>query len=379
MKCLFGGALTLMLAMPAWGAGDDPKEKPPEPATPGEQYKALLREYQNELKAYSKAVQAAKTPEDQQKAFTDHYPKPEKYSPRFVALAEKNPKDPVALDALIWVLSNRFGPGNGKDGSAKAIAILERDHADSPKLASICQTMAYSIDKGSISFLRTLLAKSPHGEVKAEACLALAQNMVQRKQLAVRLQGDPKFAKQYEAALEKEVVQELLKADLTKLDAEVDELYRDVAEKYAPAMKAEKLANLCMNLARGASKGGELVLRMLLEKNNQPQVQGVACLALAQSMKQRADNQSAKDPKGAEKVFQESEALFERAIKEFANIKTPYYGTVGAKAKSELYEIRYLTVGKEAPDVEGEDQDGKKFKISDYKGKVILLDFWNQY
>jgi cytochrome oxidase Cu insertion factor (SCO1/SenC/PrrC family) len=25
------------------------------------------------------------------------------------------------------------------------------------------------------------------------------------------------------------------------------------------------------------------------------------------------------------------------------------------------------------------DQDGKKFKLSDYKGKVVLLDFWSQH
>jgi peroxiredoxin len=35
-----------------------------------------------------------------------------------------------------------------------------------------------------------------------------------------------------------------------------------------------------------------------------------------------------------------------------------------------------LAVGKEAPEIEGEDQEGKKFKLSDYRGKVVLLDLW---
>ena len=35
-----------------------------------------------------------------------------------------------------------------------------------------------------------------------------------------------------------------------------------------------------------------------------------------------------------------------------------------------------LAVGKAPPDISGEDADGKKFKLSDYKGKVVVLDFW---
>ncbi|MBM3833821.1 MAG: PDZ domain-containing protein [Verrucomicrobia bacterium] len=36
-------------------------------------------------------------------------------------------------------------------------------------------------------------------------------------------------------------------------------------------------------------------------------------------------------------------------------------------------------VGQPAPEIEGEDVDGKKFKLSDYKGKVVLLDFWGDW
>jgi predicted Zn finger-like uncharacterized protein len=38
-----------------------------------------------------------------------------------------------------------------------------------------------------------------------------------------------------------------------------------------------------------------------------------------------------------------------------------------------------LALGKPAPDIDGVDQDGKKLKLSDFKGKVVLLDFWSQY
>ena len=54
-------------------------------------------------------------------------------------------------------------------------------------------------------------------------------------------------------------------------------------------------------------------------------------------------------------------------------------GTVVEKAKAELFEIRHLAVGKVAPDIEGEDHDGVRFKLSDYRGKVVLIDFWSEY
>lgn len=49
---------------------------------------------------------------------------------------------------------------------------------------------------------------------------------------------------------------------------------------------------------------------------------------------------------------------------------------LGEMAKSQLFEIRNLSIGKPAPEIIGEDVDGKPMKLSDYKGKVVVLDFW---
>ncbi len=38
-----------------------------------------------------------------------------------------------------------------------------------------------------------------------------------------------------------------------------------------------------------------------------------------------------------------------------------------------------LNVGKVAPEIEAEDIDGVKFKLSDYRGKVVVLDFWGDW
>lgn len=47
-----------------------------------------------------------------------------------------------------------------------------------------------------------------------------------------------------------------------------------------------------------------------------------------------------------------------------------------SEASEALYEIDHLSVGCTAPDIDGVDVDGVPFKLSDYRGKVVLLDFW---
>jgi cytochrome oxidase Cu insertion factor (SCO1/SenC/PrrC family) len=38
-----------------------------------------------------------------------------------------------------------------------------------------------------------------------------------------------------------------------------------------------------------------------------------------------------------------------------------------------------LRVGTAAPEIAGEDMEGTSFKLSDYRGKVVLLDFWGNW
>ena len=42
----------------------------------------------------------------------------------------------------------------------------------------------------------------------------------------------------------------------------------------------------------------------------------------------------------------------------------------------DAYREKYLAIGKVAPDFTSEDVDGTEFNLSDYRGKVVMLDFW---
>ena len=48
-------------------------------------------------------------------------------------------------------------------------------------------------------------------------------------------------------------------------------------------------------------------------------------------------------------------------------------------AKVEQPKLPGPAVGTIAPETEGQDIDGKKFKLSDYRGKVVMLDFWGNW
>jgi len=45
-------------------------------------------------------------------------------------------------------------------------------------------------------------------------------------------------------------------------------------------------------------------------------------------------------------------------------------------AEQQLFALKHLSVGKEAPEIEAEGVDGKRFKLSDSRGKVCVLTFW---
>ena len=355
-----------MLASPALRAEDKPQDK--DKPTPKEQYGALVKGYSDAQQAYFSAMRAAKTDDERKKA-AELSPKAEKYAALFLELAEKHPKDPVAIDALVWIVTNTGSAAKVEKG--RAFEILLRDHIESDKLGLACQNLASGFDKKNESFLRAVLEKNPHKAVKADASLALAQNLQQRAGLVKRMTDDPNS--QTKSEFGRDVAVDLKKADLAKLEAESEAAFREFVDRYASDMKSERIAQTCQRLSFSTDKGGQYLLRTLLEKDKRRDVQGVACLTLGQSLKQQADADADKDPKAAAKLRAECEALFERAEKDYADVKTAFRGTVGEKAKTEPVRDS-APAPAEGAGRGGRDQDGKKFKLSDYwKGGVARL------
>ena len=94
---LAGGVLALVLVLPALAAEDKSTSKS---ASPAEQYQTLVKEFQDARQAFFKEYSAAKNDQERQKLVSDKLPQPAKWAPKFMALAEKYPDDPAAIDAL---------------------------------------------------------------------------------------------------------------------------------------------------------------------------------------------------------------------------------------------------------------------------------------
>ena len=135
----------------------------------------------------------------------------------------------------------------------------------------------------------------------------------------------------------------------------------------------------------GRGSDGEKILNLIGDKSKSKDVQGAAKFAAVQSIVEGTDYPSTGKPmpekESAAKFFAANEKLA-TIVRDFGDVKTAAMGpgeapTVAQAAKKIKFFIENLTVGKTAPDAECELlEEGKKAKLSDYRGSVVVLDIW---
>lgn len=179
----------------------------------------------------------------------------------------------------------------------------------------------------------------------------------------------------------------------------VERIARDFAEN-------EKIGDSVMGLVYKPLPQVEDLLKAVIEKNSKKEARGKATYALGQFVKRKLEMaemltnpEQAKELEGyasadmiaqlqklnKEQTKKEIEKLFETVsvkypdVEWYKNFRTKKSVLLGEKAEGELYEIRHLAIGMAAPEIEHEDLDGKGLKLSDYKGKVVMLDFWGNW
>lgn len=124
------------------------------------------------------------------------------------------------------------------------------------------------------------------------------------------------------------------------------------------------------------------LIKAVAVKNPDKTARGQAVLAIAWQAHEKFAVAEYKKSPDVERLAAEAEKAFEIVLKDFGDCQRlgmDGLGTLGDRAKAELFELRHLRIGKVAPEIQGEDLDGVKFKLSDYRGKVIVLSFWGDW
>jgi len=134
-------------------------------------------------------------------------------------------------------------------------------------------------------------------------------------------------------------------------------------------VRSTNLVYLCQELLNLRHCSARKLLESVMDENPHPEVQANACFALATLVKSHANEA------GDEQAAADAMRLFERVIADYGQVEVKGK-KLADRAEPELDELRHLSVGKEAPEIEGEDMDGRKMKLSDYRGKVVGLVFW---
>ena len=143
------------------------------------------------------------------------------------------------------------------------------------------------------------------------------------------------------------------------LDASLDLLM----SKY---LTSPALTNVSRALVYSDSpKAGEF-LRALLKASPHHAVKGPAAYSLGRYLL------------GKDHGRAEAEKLFEEVAASGADLPA-YRGTYADLAKGELFEMQHLGIGQVAPEIVGKNVDGKETKLSDYRGKVVVIDFWGDW
>jgi thiol-disulfide isomerase/thioredoxin len=267
-------------------AGEPRKDASPRAKLAADRLQLLQNEYEKLDQTFASAQARAKTAEEVNRLDAQFSEQLRLLANRFLELANDNPLEPVAVDAVAWILNNDATSPAGQAASE----LLLRHHASRKETLAAARSSAFQdACPATETLVRGLIQRTEH-EDRGDLLLPyLAALLIKKADAARSLRGEG--------------------------DQGIALKHRDPAiVRYLQSAKPDQL---------------NAEARHLLE--------------------------------------QSIESLVRDPIKNEARI---------GFAKKLLFEIDHLAVGKLAPDIEGKDLDGRPLRLSDYRGKVVVLKFW---
>jgi len=177
-----------------------------------------------------------------------------------------------------------------------------------------------------------------------------------------------------------------------------EELYDLFIKKYLDSDFILPVCRIAWSDAAVTVRAGEF-LRAAAERSQNTKVRGLACLSLAKHAQELVEAVQDLDHPvwgktmiagigdaniqrlralKVELLREEAEALFARTIAEFSDLRPlgKDFAPLGEQAEGALFRLRNLMLGCSIPEIAGEDVEGRAMKLSDFRGKVVVISFW---
>ena len=275
------------------------------------EFESLVEGLQAASAEYGRGLEQVKGEQEKRSYIAANWPPEKKVVGRMLELARRHPEDPAAFDALAWVAIL----GYGTTESDVAAEELARRHGRDKRLWLICHEMRRGvISPARATLLGAVLEHNPDRANRGRACLDLADY---RAEMAgfVQLLKTPGLRPWQAQAFSEGRLDSFRALEPARLEEDAGRLYRRVVDEFADIAPIKWW-----------------------------------------TMPRMRDS----DPRTIYVLDQDGE---------------PDAGTLADRARAALDELRLLSIGRVAPEIEGLDVEGRRFKLSDYRGRVVVLTF----
>jgi beta-lactamase regulating signal transducer with metallopeptidase domain/thiol-disulfide isomerase/thioredoxin len=300
----------------------------------------INREWQKAILQATRVRRDAKSPTERKADQKDSPTSVQRLVARCLELANRQPESAPGLIALKLVACRAAETEEGKQAAAALI-------------------------KKSASVDLTVLAEALHfptnvAEEPVRAVMPIVFARVKRNP------GHPDAAKLLASVVCAMAIDDF---DGNKAPPEFTEAAELIVNRYADSADVR---NFCEELGSFAPSPAwaapfERHLRIILEKNQHREVRAAASYALASVVALAGKSRQS-----------EAERLYAEAIQKYDGSEKYFFDHIekmwSKRASAILFELGL--VGKPAPAIEGMALDGRPLKLSEYRGKVVLLTFW---
>ena len=260
------------------------------------------------------------------------------------------------MRSLILITPLLLCAGSARELVASQAAIPEKQDASSQKLKGIVERLNKARNEAGDAYEKATTEEEKNKIIAAWPGKAYLPEF---RALAEEAQGTDTAARAWIWVLR-----------LTDNDAkQASEVVQQLLQEH---LQSPVMAELSGELRYGADKVGEKsvieALRAIVAESPHENVRAGALFNLGGVLLEssKPENRS------------EGRDCFEAVIAEYGSV--PFLNsTYKAAAEGYMYELDHLQIGMAAPDFSTVDENGAPWNLADYKGKVVVVDFWGNW